>query len=420
VLLGAEGERVDVDTSVGVAGVVLERLNEVEVSSFALREAILTVKLELSGNNRVLTPAVHLEGSLRKDEGASIRNTVIDGIAERGREVGNLGGRKITYGVNKTTGSSVSEKSIGIYNRSVCGTILDLCGRGESTYRVGESINGIGVVERLGTEGGVEDLGFYERIAVADIGVRLDNPDNLLTWVVEIELDLVTGRSNGFGASELKLLNEVLVGVLSHASALVGIEENVINVERSSYERLRVSTSGFDVLVGGGTNLGNSEKALVHRADLDVNLDLMVLKSNEGKSKTGVAAEPELKGNVERGLRESLAGGADRVGDIGTGASSGDLSEILVGKVGKLCGITNHLVETVLLFGSKSKLVPDVHPVTVLSVDALTTDLNLNHRDELVSGVVEPSGIDITSVIRLVNLGESNLKVCSVSQVTVS
>ena len=171
------------------------------------------------------------------------------------------------------------------------------------------------------------------------------------------------------------------------------------------------------VIVSGGANLGNSEKALVHRADLDVNLDLMVLKSNEGKSKTGVAAEPELKGNVERGLRESLTGGADRVGDIGTGASSGDLSELGVGKVGKLGSVTNHLVETVLLLGSKSKLVPDVHPVTVLSVDALTTDLNLNHRDELVSGVVEPSGVfGIVSV----NLGESNLKVCSVSQVTVS
>ena len=57
--------------------VVLERLNEVEVGSFALTEAILTVKLELSGNNRVLTPAVHLKGSLGKNESTGIRDTTV-------------------------------------------------------------------------------------------------------------------------------------------------------------------------------------------------------------------------------------------------------------------------------------------------------------------------------------------------------
>jgi hypothetical protein len=360
---------------------VLERLNEVEVSSFALREAILTVKLELGGNNGVLTPAVHLEGSLRKDEGTGIRNTVIYRLTKGIGEVCNSCGREVATSGATGTGKSVIEKSVTIYNRCVVrrGCTAKLSGRGESTNRVGESINGIGVVERLGTEGGVEDLVFYERIAVADIGVRLDNPDNFLAWVVEIELNLVTGRSNGFGASELKLFNEVLVGVLGHASTLIGIEENVIDVERSGDERLGVSLRGFDIVIVGSSYRADGEKALVHRADLDVNLDLMVLKSNEGKSKTGIAAEPELKGNVERGLRESLTGGTDRVGYVGTGASSGDLSEGRVGKVGKLGGVTNHLVETILLLGSKSKLVPDVHPVTVLSVDALTTNLNLNH-----------------------------------------
>ena len=48
VLFWAEGERVDVNSGIRGASVVLEWLDEVEVGSFALGEAILTVKLELS------------------------------------------------------------------------------------------------------------------------------------------------------------------------------------------------------------------------------------------------------------------------------------------------------------------------------------------------------------------------------------
>ena len=74
VLLRAKGERVNVDTSVRRAGVRLERLDKVEVGTLTLREAVLSVKLELSGDDRILTPAVHVEGGLGEDEGARIRN----------------------------------------------------------------------------------------------------------------------------------------------------------------------------------------------------------------------------------------------------------------------------------------------------------------------------------------------------------
>ena len=74
VLLRAKSERVEVDAGGWGASVVLERLDEVEVGALTLREAVLSVKLELSGDDRVLTPAVHVEGGLGEDEGASIRN----------------------------------------------------------------------------------------------------------------------------------------------------------------------------------------------------------------------------------------------------------------------------------------------------------------------------------------------------------
>jgi len=71
---GAESERVEIDASVGVAAVVLPRLDKVEVGAFAFREAVLAIELELGGNNRVFSPAVHVERGFGEDEGASIRD----------------------------------------------------------------------------------------------------------------------------------------------------------------------------------------------------------------------------------------------------------------------------------------------------------------------------------------------------------
>jgi len=72
------------------------------------------------------------------------------------------------------------------------------------------------------------------------------------------------------------LLNEVLVRVLGHLSALISIKEDIINVERSSNKRL---------LVGKGSSLRsvssrkgvNSPETLTNRAKIEVNLDFVVL-----------------------------------------------------------------------------------------------------------------------------------------------
>jgi hypothetical protein len=45
VLLGAKGEGVHIDTGIGAACVVLERLDKVEVCTLTLGEAVLAVKL---------------------------------------------------------------------------------------------------------------------------------------------------------------------------------------------------------------------------------------------------------------------------------------------------------------------------------------------------------------------------------------
>ena len=74
-LLRAKGEGVDVDTCVRGTGVVLVRLDNIEVCTFTLRESVLAVKLKLSGDDRVLTPTVEVEGSLGKNECSSIRDS---------------------------------------------------------------------------------------------------------------------------------------------------------------------------------------------------------------------------------------------------------------------------------------------------------------------------------------------------------
>jgi hypothetical protein len=73
---------------------------------------------------------------------------------------------------------------------------------------------------------------------------------------------------------------------------------------------------------------------------------------DKGKGKTGVASEPELKGNVEDLAIDGLSGGARRVLEGGS-------------KLGK---IANHVGISELTTGSLSELVPDMEPVTVVFV----------------------------------------------------
>jgi hypothetical protein len=294
--------------------------------------------------------------------------------------------------------------------------------RAERHDSVREGIDSVGVVEGLSTEETVEDGALVEGRAVVDVLVGLDDPDELLNGVVKVELDLVGRRTDGLITGELKLLDEVLVGVLGHTPTLIGVEEDVVDVEGSGDEGLVVSGGDLD---GGNSVVEgvHSPQALLNGADVKVDLDLVVLKSDERKGQTGVAAEPELKGDIEGGLGESVTGSANLARGVGV-ARAIDVVEGGVGDESQLGGVADHLEVAALLLGGHGKLVPDVHPVTILAVNALATDLNLNLRDELLTGEVEPTGIDAIGtggvLKRLADLRESHLKVSAVSQITVT
>ena len=385
--LWAERKGIHVDARIGGTGVVLPRLNNIEVGPFALGEAVLAVELELGSHYGVLAPAVHVEGSLGEDERARIGYRGAVGGAGLGIE-GEVGGG--TVPVRATTDGDVS--GTGHLEEARGGDELVAAGAGslggatEGMDGLGEGVDGIRVVEGLGTESAVEEATGIEGRAVVNVGIGLDNPDKLLAGVVEVELDLVGGGADRLVTRELELLNEILVGVLGHLAALVRVEEDVVNVEGSGNKGLLVSL-GYGDGSGSAVEGLDGPEALTKRADVKVDLDLVVLEGDEGEGKAGVAAKPEKEGDVESGLGEGVAGGANLVGATGGGAGAGDSREVGVSDVGELGGVANHLPVALLLLAGKSELVPDVHPVTVLAVNALATNLDLNLGDELLTDV---------------------------------
>ena len=387
VLFGAKGKRVNVDTGVGGCGVVLVGLDGVEVGTLALREAVLAVKLELGGDDGVVAPAVEEEGGLGEDESAGIGDAGVLKVAitagARGNThvtllvfTGKVGGREPdgiranaavgTGGGTLPPAGTVDVNRAGIVEHVVVDEGLGGEGGGflgaEGVDGVGEGIDGVGVVEGLGAEEVVEELTALQGGAVVNVAVGLDDPDELLDGVVEVELDLVGGGADGLVTGELELLDEVLVGVLGHASALVGVQEDVVNVEGGGNEGLVVS--GDDLATGGGADAGTAgqgadgPQALVNGANVEVDLDFVVLEGDEGEGKAGVAAVPELEGDVEGGLGEGVAGGANLARGGGL-ARAVNIVKRGVGDVGQLGGVADHGKVAGALVHGEGELVPD-------------------------------------------------------------
>jgi len=81
------------------------------------------------------------------------------------------------------------------------------------------------------------------------------------------------------------LFDEVFVRNLSEASTFISVKVDIVNIERCSRKRRN-------------NKISSAPSATCSITEFDVNLDFVILKSNKGKSKTGVSAEPEFKGDV--------------------------------------------------------------------------------------------------------------------------
>jgi len=103
-------------------------------------------------------------------------------------------------------------------------------------------------------------------------------PNQLLDWVVIGQADLLDTRgSHGVGASVLHLLDEVFVTLLREASALFGVQVDIV---RPHLE---------DVLVEVSFHVGRQ---------VNVDTDFVVLESNQWQVQTWVAVEEEHKWQV--------------------------------------------------------------------------------------------------------------------------
>ena len=343
-VLGGDGERVNVDARRGDVREVLVRLNKVEVITRALLEAVVAVEFDESRHHGVNTG-----GTLNK----RVR-------------------------VTRVKDGGVPE--IGVVEWLLTVVLVD---------------NGI--------------VAAYEIIA-------LDNPRKELNGVVEVHADLVGSSRDALVASELELFDEILVRGRGEALALLGIEVNVIHEEGGSLETL-VLDVGVDRRVGRPAHV-------FHASEINENLDLVILEGNEREGETGVAAVEELERDVKRVSRGALAdsGGRNRLrGAI----SRADILTALTGggeEVHKLGHITHHTGVTALLANGERKLVPDVHPIAILLIDLLPTNLELDLLDKVVAGPVEPAerGGGIRGSGRDVNLGESGLNVSLPDKITVA
>jgi hypothetical protein len=252
---------------------------------------------------------MHVQRGLRKHKGTSIRDTRVFKVGTIIVTIsGNIYTTKVglivrigrTMPVSSETrigasrliikSTSILEKTTGI-NES---TRISSYGSGtsESMDGIRKSINGISVVEGLSTKHLEKESIASQGRAVVNVLIGLYNPDELLHRVVEVKLDLVGRRTNRLITSELELSNQVLMGVLGHSAALISVQEHVINVQRGSNQRLVIGNGGRNratnrvlstrsaIRICVAVQCGYSPQALINRADIKINLDFMVLKSN--------------------------------------------------------------------------------------------------------------------------------------------
>ncbi len=269
------------------------------------------------------------------------------------------------------------------------------------------------VVERLLALPGVHDA-----VIARHVGVTLDNPHELLARVVEVQLDLVGGGSDGLTASELQHIDQVLVGDLGELAALISVQVDIVDVQRRSDQALGVHTIADGVVVGQGGCVVPAQVAQV--VELQVDAHLVVLEGDQGQGQTRVAAEPELQRDVQGVLGGALADGVQGVG-LTTNAVSIAVDAALLDDVGQLGHVADHLGVTGLLAGLLGQLIPDVQPVTIVLVDALATDLNLHGLDQVVANPVEPAELGTRAVSgQDRHGGQSGLQVHTVDQITVA
>jgi len=304
------------------------------------------------------------------------------------------------------------ELDLGSHDRVVTSHALDT-GDGVARLQHG-TVPPVRVVEGLLTLERLDD-----GIIAADKGITLHNPDKLLARVVEVQLDLVGGAGDGLGTSELQLLDQVLVRDSGEASALIRVEVDVVDIQ-GGRDQARGGNTVTDLVGGGSGTIGIVEAQVVEGLEFQVDLHLVVLEGNQGKSKTRVAAEPELQRNVQGVLGGARGNLVERVGFTITAIGIAVLTA-LDDQVHQLGNIANHVGIPSLLTRLLGQLVPDLEPITIVLVDLLTANLEVDVVDQVVTDPVEPAELGTRTISGSQgDLRQGGLQVDAVDQIAVA
>jgi len=202
------------------------------------------------------------------------------------------------------------------------------------------------------------------------------------------------------------------VRVLGEAAALLRVEVDLVNLDRRGREGLGVRA------------LGEARRltvcAVLPRLEVDVDADLVVLERDERDGNTRVAAEPELERDVER-LRRRTRTRQARLRRLRRGARRIERETVGALEEDEVVRVADDRVERRNRASLRRELRPDLHPVTVLAVNALSADLNLNLLDEAVTDVVDPAErVNVDATVSELDLRENNLDVRLVHEVSVT
>lgn len=216
------------------------------------------------------------------------------------------------------------------------------------------------------------------------VTLRVEDPDEFLARVVQGQLALDSRVGVAFSTSELKLFNQVFVLNLSELAAFIGVKVDVINVQRTIADGRNSRRDGASA----------QRVQFIHGADGNVELDFVILQSNQGQGKTRVAAKPELKRDIQ-----SISWG-----------------RVSRGVVRQRRDATNHGIITSSLFSSLGQFVPDGQPFTVVLVNGLTTDINGDFINQSMTKVLHP----VEATARSSDRWNLHLQVGAVQQITVA
>ena len=199
---------------------------------------------------------------------------------------------------------------------------------------------------------------------------------------------------------------------LGELAALIRVEVDVVDVERRGDKASGGDTVADRVHAGALGRVVETEVTEV--IELEVDADLVVLERDEREREARVAVEPELERDVQRVLGRAHERRVGRVG-LTAGAVIVAVLTTLDEEVHELGHVANHLGVAGLLARLLRELVPDLEPVTVVLVDALAADLELDGLDKVVADPVEPAELRTRTVTGLEDyLGERGLEVDAV------